>query len=119
MTDTAAPLRRRRTWDVALGIGLTVVVIVLAAVLGVAGALLVMASDSCGVAAACAEGRLSAGVLAAIIAPSVVAAVAIVALIERLVRRRRTFWVPLVGLAVQLLVWAGAAALVVSAVPSS
>jgi len=109
----------RRTWDVVLGVALLVVLLATAAVLGFAGAFLVMASDSCGASTVCSTERLSAGVLVAMIGPAVVAVVAAVALVVRLVRTRLAFWVPLVGIAVAVLVWAAGAALVFGAVPSS
>lgn len=91
----------------------------LAVVAGFAGAFLVMGGDSCGAARACSEGRLTFGVLLAMIGPAVVAVVAAVSVVERLVRARLAFWAPLVGFGVLALVWAGGAALVFSAVPSS
>ncbi len=111
--------RPRRVWDVVLAITLTVVLVVLAAVLGFAGAFLVMASDSCGIVGQCSDAQLGAGVLVAMLGPAVAAVVAIVAVVVRLVRGRLAFWVPLVGAAVASLVFAGGVALVFSAVPSS
>jgi uncharacterized BrkB/YihY/UPF0761 family membrane protein len=109
----------RRTWDVVLAIALLVVLAALAVVLGIAGAFLVMASDSCGVAGACDEPQLSAGVLVAMLGPAVVALVAIASVVERIVRSRLAFWPPLVGAAVAALVWAAGVALVFGAVPGS
>jgi uncharacterized BrkB/YihY/UPF0761 family membrane protein len=116
---TSTGLRRRRTWDVVLAIALAVVLVVLAAVLGLAGAFLVMASDSCGTTVACRTGQLSAGVFVAMLGPAVVAVVAIVSVVERLVRGRLAFWPPLVGAVVAVLVWSGGVALVFTSVPSS
>ena len=111
-------VRPRRVWDLVLAIALTVALVVLAAVLGFAGLFLVMASDSCGTVGQCSEERLSAGVLVATFGPAVVTVIAIVAVVVRLVRARLAFWVPLVGVAIASLVFAGGAALTFSAVPS-
>jgi uncharacterized BrkB/YihY/UPF0761 family membrane protein len=122
MTAPAVPARSggtRRTWDLVLAIVLAVLLLAAAAVLGFAGAFLVMASDSCGASVTCSTGRLTVGVLVAMIGPAVVAVVAVVALVVRIVRARLAFWVPLVGLVVAVLVWAGGAAVVFSSVPSS
>ena len=110
--------RSRRTWDVVLAIALVVVLVVLAAVLGFAGAFLVMAGDSCGTTVACRTGQLSAGVFVAMLGPAVVAVVAIVSVVERLVRARLAFWPPLVGAVVAVLVWSAGVALVFTSVPS-
>jgi uncharacterized BrkB/YihY/UPF0761 family membrane protein len=119
VTSVAVPAPRvRRTWDIVLAIALLVVLVVLAVVLGFAGAFLVMASDSCGIGDACRESQLSAGVLIAMIGPGVVAVVGIASVIERLVRARLAFWPPIVGIAAALGVWAGGAALVFTSVPS-
>jgi hypothetical protein len=115
MTTPDAP-RVRRTWDVVLAVALLVVLIALAAVLGFAGAFLVMASDSCGASSTCRTDVLSAGVFIAMLGPAVVAVVAIVSVVERLVRARLAFWPPLVGLGAAVLVWVGGAALTFSAV---
>lgn len=114
-----SPPRVRRTWDVVLAVALLVVLVALAAALGFAGAFLVMASDSCGSAAPCRTGQLSAGVLVAMLGPAVVAVVAIVSVVERLIRARLAFWAPLAGLAVAVLVFAGGTTLVFTSVPSS
>lgn len=111
------PAAVRRPWDVVLAIVLLVLLVCLAAVGAYAGVFLVMASDSCGSATVCSEERLSAGVLVAAVGPAVVTVVAIVSVVERLVRARLAFWPPLVGMAVAVLVWAGGAALVFTAVP--
>lgn len=118
---TAGPERTasaRRPWDVVLAVALLVVLAGLALVGAWAGAFLVMASDSCGSATACSEGRLSAGVFVAAVGPAVVTVVAIASVIERLVRARLAFWPPLVGIAAAVLVWSAGAALVFSAVPA-
>jgi uncharacterized BrkB/YihY/UPF0761 family membrane protein len=108
----------RRTWDVVLAVALLVLLAVVAIVLGVAGAFLVMASDGCGVRA-CREVPLTLGVFVAMIGPAVVLVVAVVSVVERLVRRRLAFWPPLVGIGVAVLVWLGGTLLVFGAVPSS
>jgi archaellum biogenesis protein FlaJ (TadC family) len=109
----------RRTWDLVLTITLLVVLVAAAAVLELAGAFLVMASDSCGGSGACRTDQLSAGVFVAVFGPAVVAIIAVAAAVLRLVRARLAFWVPLVGLAIAGLVWAGGVALVFGAVPTS
>jgi uncharacterized BrkB/YihY/UPF0761 family membrane protein len=118
MTNEPAARPARRTWDIVLAIALLVVLVALAAILGLGGAFLVMASDSCGVGSTCRETQLSAGVLVALIGPGVVAVVAIVSVVERLVHARLAFWPPLVGLVVAIGVWASGAALVFTSVPS-
>jgi hypothetical protein len=118
-TERAVPPRQRRTWDVVLAVALLVLLVVLAAVLGFAGAFLAMASDPCGGTVACRTEQLSAGVFVAMLGPAVVALVAIASVVERVVRARLAFWPALVGMAVAVLVWAGGAALVFAAVPSS
>ncbi|GAA2750986.1 hypothetical protein GCM10009869_12990 [Amnibacterium kyonggiense] len=106
----------RRTWDVVLSIALLVVLVALAAVLGFAGAFLVMASDSCGASGTCRTEVLSAGVFIAMLGPAAVAVVAIASVVERLIRARLAFWPPLVGIGTAVLVWIGGAALTFSAV---
>ena len=116
--EVVRPAAARRPWDVVLAIVLLVLLVCLAAIAAYAGVFLVMASDSCGSSTVCNEERLSAGVFVAAAGPAVVTVVAIVSVIERLVRARLAFWPPLVGMAVAVLVWAGGAALVFSAVPN-
>jgi uncharacterized BrkB/YihY/UPF0761 family membrane protein len=109
----------RRTWDIVLAIALLVVLVALAAILGLGGAFLVMASDSCGIANECNDTQLSAGVFLAMLGPAVVAVVAIASVVERLVRARLAFWPPLVGIGVALLVWGVGFALVFGSVPNA
>lgn len=115
----AAVRPTRRTWDVVLAVALLVVLIAVAAVLGFAGAFLVMAGDSCGSGTACDEAQLSGGVLIAMLGPAVVAVVAIASVVERLIRARLAFWPPLVGIGVAVLVWVGGAALVFASAPGT
>ena len=102
-----------------LAVALLVVLIAVAAVLGFAGAFLVMAGDSCGSGTACDEAQLSGGVLIAMLGPAVVAVVAIASVVERLIRARLAFWPPLVGIGVAVLVWVGGAALVFASAPGT
>ena len=114
MTDTTAP---RNTLDVVLSVVFAVLGSGRAVVLGVIGALLAFVSDSCGASTACDYSQLSAGILIAILLPSVVTVIFIVWMIVRLVRRKRAFWVPLVGAVAAVIGWGIGYLVATSAVP--
>lgn len=114
MTDTTAP---RNTLDVVLSVVFAVLGSGLAVVLGVIGAFLAFVSDSCGASTACDYSQLSAGILIAILLPSVVTVIFIVWMIVRLVRRKRAFWVPLVGAVAAVIGWGIGFLVATTAVP--
>lgn len=118
VTTSRPPIR---VWDLVLTIVLVLGLFVLAAFGVFSGLLLAFASDGCGTTpeTQCDSGRLTAGVLFAVIAPSVVAVVATIAAIVASVRRRLAFWIPLVGAALMCGAWALGAWITFSAVPGA
>src|SRR4051794_36479185 len=105
MTETVVvtpPTRVVKAWDVVLtialillGSGLVVVLVILGALLGIAG-------DGCN-EFACSFTQIGLGILVAIAAPVVLFLIAIVVSIVFLVKRRRAFWVPLAGIVLAVL----------------
>lgn len=77
----------------------TVVGMVVAALIGLAcstmGLLLVMGSDSCGASSTCDDGRIASGVMFGVAAPIVLWLAALVTVIVRQARSRRSWWFPL------------------------
>jgi uncharacterized BrkB/YihY/UPF0761 family membrane protein len=94
MTDTIAP---RSTLDITLSIVFALLGAGLAVVLGGLGVFLAFVSDACGSSVECDYNQLSTGILLAVLLPAVITVAFIVWMIVRLVRRKRAFWVPLVG----------------------
>jgi uncharacterized BrkB/YihY/UPF0761 family membrane protein len=113
MTTTTQPARA--TWDVVLTIVLGVAGIGLVILLGFLGIFLAFASDSCGTST-CNTDQIGTGMLVAVVAPAALFLVALVIAVVRLVKKRRAFWVILVGYAVAILGWVAGAALVFTAV---
>ena len=103
MTDTPAP---RNTLDIVLSLVFAVLGAGLAIVLGILGITLAFAGDSCNASAACNFEQLSAGILLAMMLPAVLTVIFIVWMIVRLVRRKRAFWVPIVGAVAAGIGWA-------------
>lgn len=104
-------------WDVVLSILLTLLGLGVAVLVSLSSIFLVMAADSCGGSRDCNLPQLTAGWLIAMIGPSVIMLVALVLTVVSLVRRRVTWWLPLTGIVVELLVWWGAVTLVFASVP--
>jgi hypothetical protein len=104
-------------WDVVLSILLTLLGLGIAALVSVSSIFLVMAANSCGSSQGCNLPQLTAGWLIAMIGPSVIMLVTLVLTVTSLVRRRVTWWLPLTGIVVELLVWWGAVSLVFASVP--
>jgi predicted membrane protein len=104
-------------WDVVLSILLTALGLGIAALVSLSSIFLVMAADSCGGNRECTLPQLTAGWLIAMIGPSVIMLVTLVLTVVSLVRRRVTWWLPLTGIVVELLVWWGAVSLVFASVP--
>lgn len=115
--DRDPPVRMRRTWDLVLTIALLVGMLAIAIVAAFGGVFLIFVTDSCGSAGRCNDVAVDAGVLTGAVGPLVVATVALIAAIVRLVRRRIAFWVPIVGVAVIVLVLGGGYLLTSSGVP--
>ena len=106
-------------WDLVTSVVLLVVSIVVAAALTFAAAFLVFASDPCGGSTVCDTNRMGVGFFVAFIGPAAVTVVALIAAIVLLVRRRVSFWVPIVGILLAAAVWVAGAALVISGVPGA
>ncbi|TXN31913.1 hypothetical protein FVP33_03045 [Lacisediminihabitans profunda] len=104
-------------WDLVLSILLTLLGLGIGALVSLSSIFLVMAADSCGGSRECNLPQLTGGWLIAMIGPSVVMLVTLVLTVVRLVRRRMTWWLPLTGIVVELLVWWGAVSLVFASVP--
>ena len=114
MTDTTAP---RNTLDVVLSVVFALLAAALAIILGILGITLAFMGDSCGASAVCDYTQLSAGILLAMMLPAVITVVFIVWMIVRLVRRKRAFWVPLVGAVAAVIGWGIGYLVATSAVP--
>lgn len=97
---------------------LLVVDLVVGAVLAYLAVVLVVAYDTCTVQD-CSYDGFMAGWLLALIGPALVLVIAGTAAVVRLVRRRRAWWIPLVGLVVAVGIWWAGAQLVFVAVPGS
>ncbi|WP_394771268.1 hypothetical protein [Lacisediminihabitans sp.] len=104
-------------WDLVLSILLTLLGLGIGALVSLSSIFLVMAADSCGANRECNLPQLTAGWLIAMIGPSVVMLLTLVLTVVSLVRRRITWWLPLTGIVVELLVWWGAVSLVFASVP--
>lgn len=115
--DPDRPARVRRVWDLVLTIALLVGMLASAVVASLGGVFLVFVTDSCGSVGRCNDAAVTAGVLTGAVGPLVVAAVAVLVAVVRLVRRRIAFWVPIVGSAVIVLVLGGGYLLASSGVP--
>lgn len=116
MSDTAyaekAPTRSGdRVATVLLMVGFLVVVPIAV----VMGLLLAMASDSCGVNT-CNETLIGVGIVVSAGAPVVAFLVTLVWVVVRWVRRRTTWWVPLVGALLGAVAWGVGAALAFTSV---
>jgi hypothetical protein len=107
------------TWDIVTSSVLLVVAVVIAAALTFFAFFLVFASDPCGGATACNTGQMGAGFLVALLGPAFVTLAAMVAAIVLMVLRRVSFWVPITGMVLAVLVWVVGAALVISGVPGA
>ncbi len=115
--STAA--RPRRVWDLVLSIVLLLLLAVLGAVASFFAVFLVFVSDSCGSSSTCDTGRMGLGFVVAFIGVWVPFLPVLVLTIVQLVRRRIAFWLPLVGAALVVAIWAeGAVLAVVSLRPS-
>jgi len=105
------------------GVALAVVEMVLyglgLVVLSTAGLLLVMASDSCGSAGECNDGRIVGGVAVSTAVIWVPFVVALIAVIVRARRARTLWWVPLVAGLASCAIFGLGVALVWSGVPQS
>lgn len=91
-------------WDLVVTILLLIITAIVDAGITFASLFLVMAADSCS-GDACNLDLTTAGWLWAMIAPSVVLLIVIIISIVRFVKRRRAWWVALVGLVAMLIVW--------------
>ena len=114
-----APRRPVVVWDLVTSIVLLVVSIVVAAGLTFAAAFLVFASDPCGGSTVCDTDRMGVGFFVALLSPGTVTLVAVIVTIVLLVKRKISFWVPIVGILLAIGGWVGGAALVISGVPGS
>lgn len=94
-TPSAAP--ERNVTDVVVTIVGLVITGLLALAASVLGLMLVMASDSCGASSECDTNLIGLGVLLAVVAPWLCWIPALVVTIVRQVRRRMTWWIPIVG----------------------
>lgn len=111
-----APKRPVIVWDVGVSIILMIVAAVIVAFLSLSAALLVFSSDSCG-SESCNLVQLQAGWIGATIAPALTLIAGIVIAIVRMVRRRVSFWIPIVALAVAGVLWFVGVLLVFGSVP--
>lgn len=103
-------------WDLVISIAAMLAGLGISAVLTFSGVFLVFASDSCG-GDRCDLDRLTVGWLVAVVGPVITFIVTTIFTIVIIVRRRhRAFWLPLVGIALSVGLWALGAALVFSSV---
>ena len=97
VSTAPAPERERNVTDLVVTIVGLVITGLLALAASVLGLMLVMASDSCGASSDCDTNLIGLGVLLAVVAPWLCWIPALVLTIVRQVRRRVTWWVPIVG----------------------
>ena len=114
-----APRRPVVVWDLVTTIVLLVIGGGIAIGLTFFAFFLVFASDPCGASTVCDTDRMSAGFFLALLGPGVVTGAAGIVAVVLLIRRRISFWVPLVGIVLAVGVWIGGAALVISGVPGA
>jgi hypothetical protein len=114
-TDRSAPRYRWRLIGVS---ALLLLNLAVGLVLGYLAVILVVAYDSC-VLQECSYEGFTFGWLLALLGPPVVLLVAALVSILRMVRKRRTWWIPVAGLMVATALWLVGTQLVFSAVPGS
>jgi hypothetical protein len=114
-TDRSAPRSRWRLIGVS---ALLLLNLAVGLVLGYLAVILVVAYDSC-VQQECSYEGFTFGWLLALLGPPVVLLVAALVSILRMVRKRRTWWIPVAGLMVATALWLIGTQLVFSAVPGS
>jgi hypothetical protein len=114
-TDRSAPRSRWRLIGVS---ALLLLNLAVGLVLGYLAVILVVAYDSC-VLQECSYEGFTFGWLLALLGPPVVLLVAALVSILRMVRKRRTWWIPVAGLMVATALWLIGTQLVFSAVPGS
>jgi hypothetical protein len=114
-TDGSAPRSRWRLIGVS---ALLLLNLAVGLVLGYLAVILVVAYDSC-VLQECSYEGFTFGWLLALLGPPVVLLVAALVSILRMVRKRRTWWIPVAGLMVATALWLIGTQLVFSAVPGS
>ncbi|TNM69930.1 hypothetical protein FHN55_01700 [Streptomyces sp. NP160] len=120
MTSSAAPLGAtapaarppRSTADLLVSAALLVLAVAGALVATLAGVVLVMAGDGCGIQGECSELGLAAGVGTAALAPWVGVLGLGAWTVVRLVRRRRAWWTALVSLLAVPALWSAGAGIV-------
>jgi len=94
---TSQPPRTRRSWDTILTIILVILFAGWAIVCAFSGAIIAFVGDSCGATAQCNTDQIGTALYVGIGGPLVIGLIIIVATIVRLVRRRLSFFVPLIG----------------------
>jgi hypothetical protein len=114
-TDGSAPRSRWRLIGVS---ALLLLNLAVGLVLGYLAVILVVAYDSC-VLQECSYEGFTFGWLLALLGPPVVLLIAALVSILRMVRKRRTWWIPVAGLMVATALWLIGTQLVFSAVPGS
>lgn len=112
------PDPQRRVWDLVLSIVLMAFAAVAGIAIGLIGATLAFAADSCA-DAVCSYDSITAGVLLATFGPPVAVVISIVTTIVVLVRRRLAFWIPLIGVAAGAIFWGIGAVIVTNGVPGA
>lgn len=100
-TPSVQPHERER-WDIVLTIILLVLNVGLAALATSLGVMLAFAGDSCGVISTCNYGQMAVGMMFAMVGPWVGFVTVAVFSIVFIVRRKRAFWLPLVGMALTI-----------------
>jgi hypothetical protein len=110
------PYARSRTADRVVTVVEMVALAVLVPIASLFGLFFAMASDGCIGDVACSSTVITLGIAISAASPWVVWLVALVLVIRRWVRRRTTWWLPLVALAVGAALWALGALVAVSGV---
>ena len=96
MTSSQPP-RTRRSWDTILTIILVILFAGWAIVCAFAGVTVAFAGDSCGASSQCNTDQIGAALYLGIGGPLVIGLVIVIATIVRMVRKRLSFFVPLIG----------------------
>lgn len=116
--DAAASTPRRSRIELVAVVLLLLGVLAVGAILAYLAVVLVVAYDNC-VVRDCSYNGFMGGWLLALIGPPLVLVIAAITTIVRFVRRRRAWWIPIVGIVLAVGLWWTGAQIVFASVPGS